>query len=57
MDVTFNRKKMIKKTFSCDQCNTIGYISVKNEDLTLNDIVYCPVCGSPLLDEYEDDGE
>jgi hypothetical protein len=48
---------MIKKNFSCDQCESIGYISVKNEDITINDISICPICGAPLMDEYEDDTE
>jgi predicted nucleic acid-binding Zn-ribbon protein len=48
---------MIKKNFSCDTCDAIGQISIKNDDLTVNDIVYCPVCGAPLLDEYEEDEE
>lgn len=49
--------KMIKKNFSCDNCDTIGIISIKNEDITMNDISICPVCGTPLLDEYEEDEE
>lgn len=46
---------MIKKNFSCDNCETIGIISIKNEDITMNDISICPVCGTPLMDEYEED--
>lgn len=48
---------MIKKIFECDQCEAIGQISIKNEEVTVNDIVYCPICGAPLLDHYEEDEE
>jgi hypothetical protein len=48
---------MIKKIFSCDSCGTIGQISVKNVDLTINDISICPVCATPLLEFEEEDYE
>lgn len=42
---------MAKKYFECNNCESIGNISVKTNDVTVEDIVYCPVCGSDIFDE------
>lgn len=39
------------KTFECQSCDTKGKIVVKNDELSLSDIVYCPVCGADIFEE------
>lgn len=44
------------KSFNCETCSSEGKISIKGDELTLSDIVYCPVCGGNIYDE-EIDGD
>ena len=46
----------ILKHFECNHCDAEGKITVKGDDYVINDIVYCPVCGSDIYEE-EDYGE
>ncbi len=46
------------KYFECVACDTIGKITIKTDDLSVEDIVYCPVCGADIYeedDDYEDE--
>lgn len=43
------------KTFHCHSCEAEGKIVVRSDDVKLSDIVYCPVCGADILDEYDTD--
>lgn len=47
----------VTKQFTCESCDTVGKITLKGDDLTLSDIVYCPVCGASIYDEEMEDGE
>lgn len=42
------------KYFECPECDTIGKVTVKSEDVAVEDIVYCPVCGADIYDEDDD---
>ena len=42
---------MATKFFECENCESHGKISVKTNDVTLEDIVYCHVCGGDIFDE------
>lgn len=44
----------ITKYFECSECNNYGKIIIKSEDLHVDDIVYCPVCGADIFEEDED---
>lgn len=43
------------KYFECENCDTEGKIIIKTVDLSVEDIVYCPVCGADIYDEDEDE--
>jgi NAD-dependent SIR2 family protein deacetylase len=45
---------MAIKYFECEHCDSHGKITVKDEDISTSDIVYCPVCGGDI---YEDDDD
>jgi len=45
------------KYFECNNCDSTGKITIKTNDVTVEDIVYCPVCGADIYDEDEDDSE
>lgn len=42
------------KFFECSECDHHGKIIVKSEDISVDDIVYCPVCGADIYEEDED---
>lgn len=42
------------KFFECAECDNHGKIIVKSEDISVDDIVYCPVCGADIYEEDED---
>ena len=42
------------KFFECVECDSHGKIIIKSEDITVDDIVYCPVCGADIYEEDED---
>lgn len=46
----------VTKQFTCEACDTTGKITLKG-DLSLADIVYCPVCGASIYDEDLEDGD
>lgn len=49
---------MAVKVFECGNCDAFGKVTVKNEELSQTDIVYCPVCGGDISvdeEETEDD--
>lgn len=45
------------KYFECDHCGSEGKITVKSDDVSFEDLVYCPVCGGDIYEEedYEDE--
>jgi len=46
---------MATKYFHCDNCESTGKVTVKTNDVTIEDIVFCPVCGADIFEEDEDD--
>lgn len=42
------------KYFECEACDTEGKIIIKSDDISVEDIVYCPVCGADIYDEDDD---
>ena len=42
------------KYFECESCDTTGKIIIKSEEVQIEDIVYCPVCGADIYDEDDD---
>lgn len=46
---------MATKYFECATCDAEGKIIVKSEDIQLEDIVYCPVCGGDIYEEEDYD--
>jgi hypothetical protein len=46
---------MAIRYFECDHCDAHGKITVKDEDITASDIVYCPVCGGDIYEEEDYD--
>ena len=47
---------MRSKIFQCDICDGTGKIIVK-DNIKLCDIAYCPLCGSPIGEDYSDDDD
>ena len=47
----------ISKVFSCDHCDAAGKIVLKGSELSVRDIVCCPVCGASIWDDDLDDDE
>ena len=45
---------MIVKHFECFQCNSFGKITIKGDEYTFTDIVYCPICSADILEEEEE---
>lgn len=45
---------MPTKYFECNTCDTMGKIIIKSEDVEVEDVVYCPVCGADIYEEDED---
>lgn len=43
------------KYFECETCDSTGKIIIKSEDVHVDDIVYCPICGADIYEEDEDD--
>jgi len=48
---------MAQKIFSCENCDSTGKITVKNKDLSVRDIVCCPVCGASIWDEDDENDD
>lgn len=50
---------MATRKFDCDSCGNYGKISITETDyVTINDIVYCPICGADIsVPDDEDDEE
>jgi len=46
---------MATKFFDCDNCDSHGKITVKTNEVTVDDIVYCPVCGCDIFEEDDYD--
>ena len=44
---------MITKYFECESCEARGKIVLKNDDIQIADIVYCPVCSADIYEEEE----
>lgn len=42
------------KYFECNTCDTMGKITIKTDDISVEDIVYCPVCGADIYEEDDD---
>ena len=47
----------IAKTFNCDECGAEGKITIKGEEFSLSDVVYCPVCSGNIHDEELDNDD
>ena len=47
----------IQKVFTCDNCNAAGKITLKGNELSVRDIVCCPVCGASIWDDDLDEDE
>lgn len=45
----------VSKTFKCDNCETVAKVVVKSEDVTVEDIVYCPICGHTVWEDDDQD--
>lgn len=45
----------VSKTFQCSNCDSEGKIVVKSDEVTLSDIVYCPICGADIFEEEDED--
>ena len=48
-------KMATSKTFECKSCETEGKIVIRSEDISLEEIIYCPVCGADILEDDTDD--
>ena len=44
----------ITRHFECTECNTLGKITIKGDDNTAEDIVYCPICSADIYEEEFD---
>ncbi|CAB4127384.1 hypothetical protein UFOVP84_160 [uncultured Caudovirales phage] len=44
----------VSKTFECQSCETEGKIVIRTEDVNLEDVAYCPVCGGSIFDEDDE---
>lgn len=42
------------KQFECQTCETEGKIVIRTEDVHLEDIAYCPVCGSNIFEDEDE---
>jgi hypothetical protein len=42
------------KYFESENCESIGKVTIKTNDVTVEDIGYCPICGADI---YEEDDE
>lgn len=45
----------VSKVFECQTCDTIGKIVIKTPDISLSEVVYCPVCGADIFEEDDQD--
>ena len=48
---------MAVKLFECENCGADGKITIKNDDLEREDIVFCPICGHDISCEESLDDE
>ena len=46
---------MTTKHFECQECGAEGKISIKGDDIQLEDIVYCSVCSADIYEEEDFD--
>ena len=44
----------VTKQFECENCEAVGKIVLRGNDLEKDDIVFCPCCGHDI---YEDDDD
>jgi hypothetical protein len=44
---------MTIKHFECQECETIGKITIKGSEHKLEDIVFCPICSADIYEEEE----
>lgn len=44
---------MAIKYFECETCDTQGKITTKGDEVVVEDIVYCPVCGADIYEDEE----
>jgi hypothetical protein len=45
----------VNRTFECDNCGTLGKITLRGQDITSADIAFCPVCGADIFEPEDDD--
>lgn len=46
---------MATKYFECEHCDSHGKIIIKGDEIPVEDIVYCPVCGGDIYEEEDYD--
>jgi len=48
---------MISRLFECESCGAYGKITLKDNEHSTEDVVYCPVCSADItqVEEYEDE--
>jgi len=46
---------MATKHFECNECGTLGKITLKGDDHKVEDIVYCPICSADIYEEEDID--
>jgi len=47
----------IQKVFKCENCDAAGKVVIKGNDLSVRDIVCCPVCGASIWDEDDENDD
>lgn len=45
---------MIKQMFDCDSCESQGLITIRTDGVEKNDVIYCPICASPIFRDEDD---
>lgn len=45
----------VLKHFECTHCESEGKITIKGDDIVIDDIVFCPVCGSDIYEPVDID--
>jgi len=43
-----------KKQFECENCGAFGMITIRGDDFSSEEIVYCPLCSADIYEEEDD---